>query len=167
MPITSLGRGGLFLLLRLALRRGLGLNLAESDELDNDPIRGITDAPFGSLHDAGITALAILEVGTHFLEELLHDGVIGEHFLVVRIGHETIREAGNTDAAGVEGALARLRDDRLDEADEFLRLGKGRLDLAVLDERLGHVSEDRFAVRRCHGQPTTDNSVTHKSPFRF
>ena len=107
--------------------------------------------PFRGLDDAGVAAVTVLEVGADFLEELLDDGVVGEHFLVVRVGHEAIRETGEADAAGEEGALASLRDDRFNETDEFLGFGQGRLDLAVLDERLGHVAEEGFAVRRGYG----------------
>ena len=42
---------------------GFGLDLAEADELDDDQVAGVADTPFGGFDDAGVAAVAILEVG--------------------------------------------------------------------------------------------------------
>jgi len=65
------------------------------------------------------------------------------------------------EAAGVDVAAASQRDHLLGDRPDGLRLGHGRLDAAVLDQRTGEVRIGRLAMGRVTAQLLAGALVTH------
>jgi hypothetical protein len=63
--------------------------------------------------------------------------------------------------AGVKRAFLRLRDQLLDEGPQLLGLGFGRLDRAVLDQRLRKVPKQREALLGGAPKLPADFSMSH------
>jgi hypothetical protein len=62
----------------------------------------------------------------------------------------------------VQVALLAERDQLLDEGTELLRLGQGRGDLLVLDQRRGHVGEHRGPVGARTAELAVGGAVAHR-----
>src|ERR1700726_4669708 len=75
-PLRGGGRRSCDLLRCLARIQSFGGNVA-IDELDH-PDRGIVAVPEAGLHDAGITAMALLVARPQHLEQLLYHGDVAD-----------------------------------------------------------------------------------------
>jgi hypothetical protein len=102
-----------------AVVRAFGVFIAV-DQLDHGERRVVAMAETG-FEDAGVAALAILVALSERVEEL-HDHII---FLELGSGETTVRKT----------AFLAERDQLLDDGLELLRLGQGRGDLLVADQR--------------------------------
>ena len=109
---------------------------------------GVALADLGQLVDPGVAAGPALEPRADLVEEL--EG----HVL---LGHDGQDAAEVVQVPAVLGQRDQLLGERLD----FLGLGQGRLDLAVLQQRGGQVAEEHPAMRRGPLELTAGISVTH------
>ena len=101
------------------------------DQFDARPLGTVTLAVSG-LENARVSAWARSELGAEFLKEL-----VGGFALVDMTAGEATR---------VQRATPGLRDEFLDEGAQFFRLGFGRFDRTLLDERGGEVAKQREAL---------------------
>src|SRR5690606_11496948 len=77
-----------------------------------------------------------------------------------------VHQPGVRQAAVGEPATLGQRDQLLDVGAQLLRLGRGGLDLLVLDQRGGHVAQQGRAVARLALQLAAGNAVLHvRTPF--
>src|SRR5262249_21588141 len=70
-------------------------------------------------------------------------------------------------AARMEPAALAQRDELLDDRAQVLRLGEGRRDLLVLDQRRAHVREHRAAMLVRAVELAVGVTVTHRIPLVF
>ena len=106
-----------------------GLFLNQSDQRD----RGVVALAVTQLDDAGVAAVAISELRTDLVEQLLNCVVV-------------VEQLGNV-AAICESAALCLGNQLLNVRTQQLGLGVGGLNLAVLDELLREVGQNLLLVR--------------------
>ena len=111
----------------------LGGDVLLVDELEIRHLRRVA-LPRADLHDSRVAAGAILEERSDVGEQLVHD---------VARAQESRRLA-----TCMQVAATPERDHLLGDRLHCFRLGDGRLDAAVLDQRTGKVRVERLAVRR-------------------
>ena len=151
---SGISRSGRFQLIGIgALDRtgilSLGIDIAV-DQFDDRDRRRVRSADAGLDH-AGVTAVAVLVALGQDFEQL------GELRVVLQagMGQTTVRQA----------TLLGEGDQLLDVRTQFLRLGRGRQDLLMLDERGGEVAEQRVAMPGAALQLAMTNLVTQFSSF--
>src|SRR5690606_20538250 len=145
---SGTGRSGFgrFLGLQARLvRRALGRRVAVH-EFNDRHRRHVAIAEAG-LQDAHVATLTLLVAGPEYLEQ-------ARDMLV-------LLQLRRRQAAGVQIATLCERDQLLHDRAQFLRLGKGGLDLFVFDERTGHVGPERLAMLVCTVQAAIAAGVTH------